>query len=352
MESNFYKNYTIRLSTLIFCVWLLTVLPASAADILHISNPGGQFENAMVKAFYKPFEEETGVKISYSANPSASLSHVKVQVETGNVEWDLWITGKANSLAAGELGLLEKIEWNRIDTRSLIEDALGDYFMGICMWGVAMAWNTEKFSEENHPNNWQDFWNVKKFPGRRGLYAYWFDTLEIALLADGVPANKLYPLDVERAFKNLEKIRPDIHVWWKRGAQATQLMADREVDLIATWNGRIQAAIESGAPFQIEWNQGFYNFDGFLMLKGTKKKDLAYKFLNYVATHPKRNAVFAQEMAYGPVNKSAYEYIPEARAKVLCGYPPNLKNMIPLNNEYRSAKKVELTERWNKWMAE
>jgi len=148
----------------------------------------------------------------------------------------------------------------------------------------------------------------------------------------------------------LDKIKPHIDVWWNRGAQAAQLMVDKEVDLIATWNGRAQAAIDEGAPFKINWNQGLYAIEGWCILKGNKKQDLALKFINYVATHPKRGAVFAKYIAYGPVNVNAYKYVDEERRKILSGNPNLTKNMFQMDFKYRSDHYNELTERWSKWL--
>jgi len=88
---------------------------------------------------------------------------------------------------------------------------------------------------------------VKKFPGRRALRNHPIATLEAALMADGVAPDKLYPLDVDRAFRKLEEIKPNVTVWWTSGAQSAQLLTTAEVDMVMAWNGRITALTKEGA---------------------------------------------------------------------------------------------------------
>ena len=79
---------------------------------------------------------------------------------------------------------------------------------------------------------------------------------ETLLLADGVPADKLYPLDLDRAFKKLDEIKPHITVWWTSGAQSAQLLNDGEVDMVMAWNGRVSALTKEGAKVAFTYNQG------------------------------------------------------------------------------------------------
>src|SRR5207249_4296993 len=91
----------------------------------------------------------------------------------------------------------------------LQKEAMHPYGVGGFVWPTGIAYHTKKYNDENHPRSWAEFWDVKKFPGARALPhpSYLIGPLEMALVADGVPADKLYPLDVERAFRSLERIR-------------------------------------------------------------------------------------------------------------------------------------------------
>ena len=117
--------------------------------------------------------------------------------------------------------------------------------------------------------------------------------LEAALIADGVPMDKLYPLDVDRAFKKLEELKPHVLVWWDSGAQSAQILQDGEVDMVGAWNGRIQAAMkepnDKGGPLAITFNQQMLVSDCWLIPKGAPNKDLAMKAIA-IMMRPEVNA--------------------------------------------------------------
>src|SRR5690606_19362858 len=115
---------------------------------------------------------------------------------------------------------------------------------------------------------WKDFWDVKRFPGLRAMSNSPINTLEQALLADGVPMNDLYPLDLDRAFKSLDRIKKHVAVWWTGGAQSAHVIQSGEVDMVASWNGRMQAVADGGAPINIVWAEGIYAMEGWGILKG------------------------------------------------------------------------------------
>jgi putative spermidine/putrescine transport system substrate-binding protein len=105
--------------------------------------------------------------------------------------------------------------------------------------------------------------------------------LEFALLADGVPKDKLYPIDIERAFKSLDRVRPGIRKFWDTGALSAQMLTDKEVVLGSIWNGRLQAVADKGAPLAIEWNEAMLQTQYWAVLKGAKNADDAQRFIDF-----------------------------------------------------------------------
>src|SRR5207247_9117368 len=102
---------------------------------------------------------------------------------------------------------------------------------------------------------WVDCVDVQKFPGSRGLCINDSPrTLIFALIADGVPADRLYPLDIDRAFKKLNEIKPHIKVWWREGNQSQQLIRDGELYMMSIWNGRATELKQAGVPVELVWN--------------------------------------------------------------------------------------------------
>lgn len=184
--------------------------------------------------------------------------------------------------------------------------------------------------------------------GRRGLWRSPVITLESALLADGVAPEDIYPLDVDRAFAALDRIRSKIDIWWTSGAQATQLLQNGELDMMAAWSTRAYTAIDSGAPVGLTW-QGVYNIDGWTIPKGTEKLELARAFIKYTMD-PERQAKFTQQLALGPTNQRAYDFIPAERAQNFPTAPGNFEGLILLNAQYWADNQDDLTERFEQWI--
>jgi putative spermidine/putrescine transport system substrate-binding protein len=216
------------------------------------------------------------------------------------------------------------------------------------VFATTMAYRTDKFPGGG-PASWADFWDAQKFPGRRGLYKQPGGTMEIALMADGVDPAKLYPLDIDRGFKSLDKIRKHVSVWWTSGAQSTQLLQSGEVDMLMIWNARAQAAIDGGAPARIVWNQGLFSSDGWSIPLGSPKVEMAKQFVKF-CLDAKGHASFAETLAYGPTNLDAYDKIPAARAALLPTYPPNLKNLRASDDEWWGDNFQRVSERFEDWL--
>ena len=128
-----------------------------------------------------------------------------------------------------------------------------------------------------------------------------FGNLEIALSADGVPTDKIYPVDVERAFKKFDQIKAAIEVWTTSYAQPPRLLTDGEIDVTPAWNSGIAAAASKGAPVAIEWNEGFVYYDMWSVPKGAAGAEAAMKFINF-CLDPQRQATYATLNPYGPSN--------------------------------------------------
>ena len=154
------------------------------------------------------------------------------------------------------------------------------YSVAYEFYSSVLAYSQKKYTAEAAPNSWADFWDVKKFPGRRALRNHPIATLEAALMADGVAPDKLYPLDVDRAFKKLEEIKPNITVWWTSGAQSAQLLNDGEVDMVMAWNGRVSALTKEGAKVAYTYNQGILQSTSLCILKDAPNLATAVRFLN------------------------------------------------------------------------
>ena len=318
---------------------------ASKGEVV-VCSYGGAYQKILRKAFFDPFEKETGIKVIDTSSPQ--LSNVKAQVDAKHVEWDVIESGTPWYQALVKQDLVQPIDLKKLDTGDLIPRAALPYGVAPLVTSMAMAYNTKKFPKE-HPNTWADFWNVKKFEGPRSFPAEFSYVTEFALLADGVPADKLYPIDLDRAFKKLNELKPHIKVFWKQGDQPIQLLSQGEVVASPAFNGRVIAAQESGFPLTLTYNQAAYSYSYYYIVKGAPHSQEALEFLKFICK-ARPQADVAMEIPYGPTNKKAFEMIPAARQKLLPSFPENLKTMWPMNGEWLGDHFDELNNRYQKFM--
>jgi putative spermidine/putrescine transport system substrate-binding protein len=327
---------------------------AGAAPTLIVADPGGEWQEAARAAFYAPFQAATGTAVRFTSRPSLPLPQPLSQLDAAelahNVQWDVTELPDYLMYLGGKTGLLQPIDTSGMDTAGMLEGALTPYGVGIGARATIMAYSARKWPAGQGPKSWADFWDVARFPGRRAMSGIGYGPLEFALLADGVPADELYPLDIERALLKLSEIKPHVEVWWTSGAQQEQLMRDGAVDLIQGRNDRLEGGVAGGAPFHLEWNQGLYQWEGWAVPKGAPDAAEAAKFIAF-AMRAKQQAIFAEHIAYGPANGGALALIPTEKQVTLPTYPPNLKQLTRTNAEWLAANLYALTVAWARWVA-
>ena len=198
------------------------------------------------------------------------------------------------------------------------------------------------------PKTWVDLFDEKSYPGKRTFYKWSAPgVLEIALLADGVAPDKLYPLDLDRAFKKLDTIKSDI-VWWSGGAQSQQLLASGEAPIGAFWNGRIFAVQKDEPSVGLSWSQNLTAADVLVVPKGAKHKAEAMKFLAD-ATSPKPQAEFASLTNYAPIDTASAKLMAPNEAATLPDR--HTEGQINLDMAYWAAHRDEIAKRWYDWQA-
>ena len=193
--------------------------------------------------------------------------------------------------------------------------------MGWYYFSTLMAWNKDAIKGAQ-PTGWKDFWDTKNFPGPRSLYNDVFGTLEFALMADGVPPDKLYPLDLDRAFRKLEEIRPAVKVWWKSGAQSVQLVTSGEVNFIPMWNARAMVAANTG-NVGYTYNQGILDFENLVIPKGAPSRGPCAHI----------NTIHARQTSFCGVLRPATQ--PSSRARSSGDNQMHYSSCIPLNSHNR-----------------
>jgi putative spermidine/putrescine transport system substrate-binding protein len=317
-------------------VGLVGALPAGAQELTVVSF-GGAYQEGQSKALFQPAAKALGMRIKEETY--TGIADLRLRAKAGSVTWDVVTSGSGSAARAGAEGILEKLDYKVIDTSSFLPGMATEYCVGGDVFSTVLAWNTKTYGA-NGPQSWADFWDVKKFPGKRAYRKGVAGALEPALMADGVPPGKVYevlssPGGIERAIKKIRELKPHIAVWWASGAQHAQLMKDGEVDMTTGWNGRFDVVAKDGAQVSYTFNQALLDYDCYAVPKGAPNKDAAMKFLAEIVK-PAYQAEFTKYITYGPTNRKAYEIgaIEAAYAKRLPSHPDNAAKQLPVNLDW------------------
>jgi putative spermidine/putrescine transport system substrate-binding protein len=353
--------------TLILSTALISFGFAANADVT-VMSWGGAYGAAQTEAHVKPWAAATGnaAVMVDSDNPAPAI---KAMVESGNVTVDVASLEYADAIRLCDEGMLEPIDAASLPaapdgtpaTEDFLEGAITECGVSTDIWSNVFAYDSSKITGDA-PTTAADFFDLGKFPGKRGLKKGAKAVLEFALLGDGVPAGEVYalldtPEGVDRAFAKLDTIKSEV-VWWEAGAQPPQLLADGEVVMTTAYNGRIfAAAMDEGKPFQIVWDGQIYENEMYVVPKGAPNKDLAMEFIRY-ATSTEGLRAQAQQISYGPARKSsmAEELIFKDGKTVMAPHlptaPENLGNALLTSAEFWVDHDAELNERFQAWLAQ
>jgi putative spermidine/putrescine transport system substrate-binding protein len=329
---------------------VMTAIPVTvmARDVT-IAGWGGNYQDAQRQAYFEPFAAKAGVKIEETTY-LGGLAEIKAMVDTGNVTWDFLIMGGSELQLACDEGLLEPLDWDAIGGKDdLLPGAAMPCGVGNVVIGNGFAYNTQAFPAP--PQDWKDFFDREKFPGRRGVNNSPQFNLEYALMADGVPPDQIYevlatPEGVDRAFAQWDKIK-DLLQYWESGAQPVEWLASNNVALSTAYNGRIIMAKREGKPLEFVWKNHVVNMDGWAMVKGSPYKDRLTEFMQTV-NDPANQAKFSSLMPYGPSNTLAAGHL---TPEIVAGLPAgdNIKEAAFMSDEFWIDHLDDLRERWSRW---
>ncbi|MFO1081617.1 MAG: ABC transporter substrate-binding protein [Reyranellaceae bacterium] len=347
------RRMTAMLGALCGAALALGGAAAQAQDKIMFVSQGGAYQKAQTIAILDPAAKKLGMTINQDSAPD-SWPMMKSQVGSGKITWDVVDVPTSYCLRGGEQGLVEKFDLARMPNVAAMPEAFrSPWSVAYEFYSSVLGYSTRKFPDAaKAPQSWADFWDVKKFPGRRSLRNHPLATLEAALMADGVAPDKLYPLDVDRAFRKLAEIKPAITVWWTSGAQSAQLLNDGEVDMVMAWNGRITALLKEGAKVGYTFNQGILQSTSLCILKGTPNLAAAFRFVNE-AVDPVLQANLPLHIDYGPANPKAFDtgVIPAARVGDLPSAPDNARRQALMSYAWWSSPAGEAAEkRWLEFM--
>ena len=314
---------------------------------------GGRYSKAMKDFFLGPFSQESGVVAQTVDAPGGFVPMLQAQAKAGNVTWDLVDVGEADSLFLLDNGLIQPLPPDvKADQIGAVgEQHVTDYGISFAAFGWVIAANRK--TAKRIPTTPAEFFDVQNVPGRRTMYAD--DQLTgvlYALQAVGVPRNRLYPPDLDRAYRKLDQVKKSVAVWWKTGDQSQQILRDQEVDMGLLWDGRAAGVIDQGVDLALSFEGTPISRDLFVVPTNAPNAAAAFEFLRWYAAHPVEGGKWIRTMGYGVANPKAYEHVPPEIAQRSAYYPPNFAKGFLINARWQSQNRADLVKRWQQWLSQ
>jgi putative spermidine/putrescine transport system substrate-binding protein len=319
-----------------------------AAETIVFAGWGGNWQAAERKYYFDTFEKATGIKVIDV--PDVNLSKIKAMVGSKNVEWDvvqaigMWVPERANAE-----DLWEPLDYEAIKTDGIPRELIRKNGVAVATFAQILAFNTDAYKQGQRPTSWADFFDIKKFPGKRGFLNQPRYAIEASLMAQGLDPKSLYPLDVDRSLKHWDTIKNDV-LWWEQWPQAPSLLASGELAMTLSSQARIGGllATEKSAPVDFIWNQGIMTVDYLAVPKGSKKKEAAFKLIAWMLD-AERQAEYAKATAVGPSNTKSLDLLDEKTKESLPSHHFVKGELLVFNDAWWSENLDKLTERWNQW---
>lgn len=342
-----------KLKPIVVAAAVLASFAAQAETQITVVNFGGANGNAQKKAYVEPFEKATGNKI-VSVEYNGEQAKIKAMVEAKNVTWDVVEVESPDVTRGCDEGLFEKLDYSKIGNKADFSPAaVHECGIGVFIWSTVMAYNADKI--KTPPTTWADFWDTKKFPGKRGMRKGARYNLEFALMADGVAVQDVYKVlatkeGADRAFKKMTELKSNIQ-WWEAGAQPPQFLVAGDVALTTVYNGRIDAAQREGKNLGITWTGGIYDLDYWVMPKGGKNRDVALKYIA-MASSANEQSEYAKLISYGPTNTKALAKLDKSVLDKLPTSAANSKTALQFNVGFWADQGEALEKRFAAWAAQ
>lgn len=332
--------------------------PALSAEALEptllIRTTGGLFEAALKRNYFDPFTKATGVRvIPFAASYGDMIAKTAAMQAAKSVEWDI-ITPQYNELSQlsqyfadlGDCGAMPNV------AKDGIPGACGRYGVLYLVGAQCLSWNPKMF-KGRAPQSWADFFDIKAFPGRRAIPntgSPWA-TLVMALLADGVPREKLFPMDVDRAFRKLDTIKPEVAVWWRTGDQSQKMWESDDIAMSLMWGGAAFAAKRRGLDLAWTFNQSIADFGAWSILKGAPHPNAARAFIDFFMTQPQNHAAFARETGYATSNAASAALLSTEERNDLVATPERMAGIVTIDYDWLAAHRAAVLNRYNAWVS-
>ena len=351
-------------------VFTTFLAPAAFAEVT-MASWGGSYTVSQQKAYGEPWMKKTGRKANW-VDYSGGLGEIRTQVEAKKVVWDVVDVLPHEAVVGCDEGLFVKLPFDEFvpapNGKSMVEDMkdLGVPPVSECAapniyWSYLITYDGNKY-KGNEPTSINDFFDVKKYPGKRGVHGWGNALIEMALVADGVAVGDVYKVmntkeGLDRAFNKLNTIKDHV-VFWSAGSQPLEMVKSGEVVMSTAYNGRPSAAVlTEGENFGILWDGQVLEQQYFVILNGSMNEKEALDFVKFI-TAPEQQAGQAKYIPYAPMRRSGQDIIEKNEPWFHNG--KNVLPHMPLRKEVAARSVVadpiwwadnggEISERFNAW---
>jgi mannopine transport system substrate-binding protein len=331
-------------------------LEAGEREIV-IGGGTGAYVDLVRQYFYDPFTAATGIRVSViGGSYGERVARLRAMAQVGRMEWDM-VAISADSLTPEVVPLLRDLG----DCATLpnvaangISGACAGHAVLFDLGGGVLAYSRDAFPDGRpQPASWADFWNVQAFPGPRSLpnigTPWW--SLIAALLADGVAADRLFPLDLDRAFRKLDQIKPHIAVWWRSGDQIQQLFRSREIVMAMSFSGRMLRLRSEGLPIAMVWNGAPLDAAVWAITRLAPRPNAALALLNFVYTRPEAHAQYMNASFGSTGYRAALDLLSAEDQRLQVSYPDNWSKVVRIDGAWLAANQDAVVRRWTDWLS-
>ncbi len=336
---------------------------AQSDETLTVVSWGGVYTESQEYAYYEPYTEATGVEIN-SVDYDGNFNRVIEQVESGDIEWQVVDVTLADAVRGCDGGYLEPLPPSILppapDGTPAMEDflpnTLHECAVGLILWSTLFVHDRDQFPEDQQPQTIADVFDVENFPGQRGFQRTPRNTLEFALMADGVEPEEVYSVldteaGVDRAFAKLDSIRENI-VWWTDGAAPQEMLASGEVAMSAAYNGRaFNSIVQEGENWDYIWDGQMWEIDLWAVPRGASNLS---RILDFVAFTTRTEPLAAQTevVSYAPARRSSLPLVRSEYQSHMPTAPGNFRNALQNNFIWWAENQDRMDERFDAWLGE
>lgn len=320
---------------------------AVAQDPLRISIWGGSWRDFVAENVGKRFTKETGVPVEFITGGTIDRLN-KAKLSKANPETDLIFTTSHVGWLYASDDLYEKLDLAKIPNSKFVfpEAVISPYHIGTWSYVYTIAYRPDLVPADIKFTSWGDLWNPK-LKGMIGLPD--FDPSHV-IYASAILSGAKSAKDWTMGQKKLLELKPNIKAYYSSDATSQEKIGSGETPVQVLLSGNAYHMMSQGVKINlvVPKEGAVMGLDTIGINKGTKKADLAYKFIN-IMLDPATQTLIVNKVKMGPVSSQAKVEPEIAKLPGLftTAQQWNTQAMI-IDHKQRA----ELLGEWRKWFTE